>query len=160
MSNWRNDCVGSAINGENPTVLVNLENSFAAIGEVQFLPGYCVVLTNQPGVDRISDLPRSQRLAYLADLDLVATAIENVCSKRDPEYRRLNIELLGNRDAFLHTHIFPRYGWEPNGLVAAPIWKYPENTWTDANNQLGPQHDELRAELKAEITRLRDDSSF
>ncbi len=157
---WRNDRVGSALKGENPTVLAALENSFAAIGEVQFLPGYVVVLTNKPGIDRISDLPRADRLAYLADLDLVATAVENVCAARDPEYRRLNIEMLGNRDAFLHTHIFPRYGWEPNGLVTDPLWHYPQSAWTDSKNQLGPQHDELRAALTAEIIRLRDDDAF
>lgn len=156
MADWREDRVGAALRGENPNVIAELEHTFVAMGDVQFLPGYLVVFTKTPGVDKITELPREQRLAYWADLDLVATAMENVLSARDPEYRRLNIEMLGNRDAFLHTHLFPRFTWEPNGLVSDPLWKYPAETWTDPNNQLGEQHNEVRDALAAEIARLRD----
>ena len=157
MADWKHDRVGAALRGEHPNIIAELEHTFVAMGDVQFLPGYCVVLTNQQGIDKISELPRDQRLAYWADVDLVATAMENVLSARDPEYRRLNIELLGNRDAFLHTHIFPRFTWEPHGLVNDPLWKYPAEVWTDPANQLGEQHADLRASLAAEINRLKDD---
>ena len=45
MSGWRLDRIGSALRGENPTVLARLPGGFAVIGDVQWLPGYCVVLS-------------------------------------------------------------------------------------------------------------------
>ena len=53
---FRVDRIGSALRGENPTVLRRLEAGFAVIGDVQFLPGYSVFLVDEPGVERLSDL--------------------------------------------------------------------------------------------------------
>ena len=48
MGNWRTDRIGSAIRGENPTVLARMPAGFAVIGDVQWLPGYCVLLSDDP----------------------------------------------------------------------------------------------------------------
>ena len=152
---WKADRIGSALRGENPTVLRRLRAGFAVIGDMQFLPGYCVLLTDTPGVQRLSDLPRSQRMAFLSDLDLVAEAVERACKRRDPAFRRVNLSILGNLDPFLHAHIFPRYTWEPEAMTRGPIELYPAGLRNDPATALGPQHDELRADLTAEIDRLR-----
>ena len=81
---WRRDRVGSALRGENPTVLRRLTGGFAVMGDVQFLPGYSVLITDTPGADRLTDLPRPQRLAFLADVELLGEAVQNVCADRDP----------------------------------------------------------------------------
>lgn len=39
---WKDDRIGAAQRGENPTVLLRLSVGFAVIGDTQFLPGYCV----------------------------------------------------------------------------------------------------------------------
>jgi hypothetical protein len=52
---WRADRIGSALRGENPTALRRLDAGFAVIGDVQFLPGYCVLLAASPGVERLTD---------------------------------------------------------------------------------------------------------
>jgi hypothetical protein len=39
--------------------------------------------------------------------------------------RRVNIEARGNTDQFLHTHVWPRYGWEPQKMIGRPGWLYP-----------------------------------
>lgn len=62
MKDWREDRVRAAIEGRNPTVLAELEASYAVIGDVQFLPADTLALTKVPGVDRLSDLRRSERL--------------------------------------------------------------------------------------------------
>lgn len=160
MTEWRSDRVRAAIDGRNPTVLAELNSSFAVIGDVQFLPGYALALTKLPGVDRLSDLPRPERVRYLADVDLVASAVENVCSARDSGYRRVNVEILGNADAFLHAHVWPRYEWEPTDVVGKPVWLYPAERWSDPWTALGADHDELRASLTAETLRLRDSEEF
>jgi hypothetical protein len=69
VGDWRADRIGSALRGENPTVLVRLESGFAVIGDTQFLPGYCLLLTDDPTADRLLDLPRPRRLAFLADME-------------------------------------------------------------------------------------------
>ncbi len=160
MSDWRADRVQAAIDGRNPTVLAELDASFAVIGDVQFLPGYALALSKVPGVDRLSDLPRSERVRYLADVDLVATAVENVCSDRDRGYRRVNVEILGNTDAFLHAHIWPRYEWEPADIVGKPVWLHPPERWSDPDTALGPAHADLRRAMTAEVDRLRSSDEF
>jgi len=59
---WRAERIQSAIDGRNPTVLAELSAAYAVIGDVQFLPGYSLDLTKTPGVDRLSDLSRVERL--------------------------------------------------------------------------------------------------
>ncbi|MFI6153237.1 diadenosine tetraphosphate hydrolase [Kitasatospora sp. NPDC051170] len=151
---WRNDRIGTALRGENPTVLRRLSAGFAVIGDVQFLPGYSVLLTEQPGAERLSDLPRPRRLAYLSDLDRLAEAVERACRAADPAFRRVNIEILGNKDPFLHTHVWPRYDWEPAHLVQRPVWDHPRENWSDPHHALGPAHDPLRAAIAAELDAL------
>lgn len=157
---WRSDRVAAALAGTNPTVLAELDAAFAVVGDVQWLPGYSLALTKVPGVDRLTDLPRSERVRYLSDVDLVATAVENVCQRRDSGYRRVNVEILGNTDAFLHAHIWPRYDWEPVELVGKPVWLYPPDHWRDERHALSDAHNELRAELAAEVHRLRNVVEF
>jgi diadenosine tetraphosphate (Ap4A) HIT family hydrolase len=140
--------------------MAELGASYAVIGDVQFLPGYSLALTKVPGVDRLSDLPRVERLRYLADVDLLADAVETVCRRFDPAYRRLNVEILGNTDAFLHCHIWPRYEWEPAEIVGKPVWLYGPERWSDPMAALGSAHDEMRAALTAEVLSRRDAVEF
>ncbi|KFU80893.1 Diadenosine tetraphosphate (Ap4A) hydrolase [Amycolatopsis lurida] len=153
---WKRDRIGSALRGENPTVLRRLDAGFAVIGDTQFLPGYCVLLTDSPRAGRLTDLSRPRRLEFLGDMELLGEAVENVCARRDPGFRRVNLEILGNTDPFLHAHVWPRYDWEPADVVGRPVWLYPVENWAAS---LGPQHDSLRSELTAEIDRLRAASS-
>ncbi len=141
-------------------MLAELAAAFAVIGDVQWLPGYSLALTKVPGVDRLTDLPRGERIRYLADVDLVATAVENVCQRRDTDFRRVNVEILGNSDAFLHAHIWPRYDWEPAELLGNPVWLYPPENWRNERHTLSDAHDELRAELASEVCRLRNVAEF
>jgi hypothetical protein len=90
MTDWRTDRIGSALRGENPTVLARLPAGFAVIGDVQWLPGYCLLLTDDPGVGRLSDLPRAQRLVYLDSMERLGAAVELACAELDPAFRRIN----------------------------------------------------------------------
>lgn len=155
IEDWKRDRIGSALRGQNPTILHRLDAGFAVIGDVQFLPGYCVLLTDDPDVRRLTDLPRARRLEFLADMELLGEAVERVCARRDPQFRRVNLEILGNADPFLHAHVWPRYDWEPAEVVVRPVWLYPVDNWGSAETALGPEHDTLRAELVAEISNLR-----
>lgn len=151
---WRKDRIDSALRGENPTVLRRLDAGFAAIGDVQFLPGYCVLLADDPAVQRLSDLPRSKRIAFLSDMERLGEAVETACKRLDSAFRRVNLEILGNTDAFLHAHIWPRYAWEPAGLAGKPVWLYPAERWSSEEYALSPRHDDLRESISTALDEL------
>ncbi|WP_432061048.1 HIT family protein [Streptomyces sp. S1] len=152
---WRADRIGAALRGENPTVLRRLDASFAVIGDVQFLPGYSVLLVDDPGVRRLSELPRAKRLAFLTEMDRLGEAVERACLRLDPAFRRVNLEILGNTDPFLHAHVWPRFAWEPADLAGKPVWLYPPGRWSEERFRLGPRHDVLREAIGGELDRLR-----
>ena len=151
---WMRDRIGSARAGTNPTVLASLPQSFAVIGDTQFLPGYCVLLVDDPGVDRLTDLPRSRRVEFLASMDTLGQAVEAACRATDPEFRRMNYEILGNTDAYLHAHLFARYEWEPTEHVGRPVWLYDPELFYASEHALAPRHDQLRARITAELATL------
>ncbi|MFJ8636924.1 diadenosine tetraphosphate hydrolase [Streptomyces sp. NPDC093568] len=152
---WRTDRVGAALRGENPTVLRRLGSGFAVIGDVQFLPGYAVLLVDELNVQRLSDLPRVKRLSFLSDMDRLGEAVERACRQLDPHFRRVNLEILGNTEPFLHAHVWPRFEWEPAELVGKPVWLYPRERWSEERFRLGPQHDVLRDAIGSELDQLR-----
>ncbi|MEV8509555.1 diadenosine tetraphosphate hydrolase [Actinoplanes sp. NPDC051475] len=128
-------------------MLARLPESFAVIGDVQWLPGYCVLLTDDVRVTRLSDLPRVRRLAFLESMERLGAAVEQACAEHDPAFLRINLEILGNTDPYLHAHIWPRYEWEPAGLRRMPVWLYPPARWKEP----GPAPDALRAAITARI---------
>ncbi|MFF1379369.1 HIT family protein [Streptomyces sp. NPDC058308] len=154
---WREERIRSALAGENPAVMRRLRAGFAALGDVQFLPGYSVLLVDDPHVERLSDLSKAKRWAFLADMDVLGEAVERACRSLDPEFRRVNLEILGNTDGFLHAHVWPRFEWEPADLVGKPVWLYPRENWQDERHALAPRHDALRAAITEELDRLTGD---
>ncbi len=154
-SDFRADRVGSALAGVNPTVLRRLRAGFAVIGDVQHLPGYCVLITDTPGVDQLTDLSPDRQLLFLEDMAILGRAVAEVCARRDPQFRRINLEIQGNTDAFLHAHVTPRYEWEPPEIIG---WPAALHHWTrqmtdPATRPLGAEHDRLRLDLGEELDR-------
>ncbi|MFC6567742.1 HIT family protein [Actinoplanes utahensis] len=154
---WRKDRVGAALGGENPTVLRRLPGGFAVIGDVQWLPGYCLLLTDDPAAGRLSDLPRPRRLAFLDSMERLGEAVERACAELDPAFRRINLEILGNTDPYLHAHIWPRYDWEPPEIVGRPVWLYPRERWSDPATALGPAHDPIRNVVQRHLAAVMGD---
>jgi diadenosine tetraphosphate (Ap4A) HIT family hydrolase len=144
--------VGSALRGENPTVLARMPGGFAVMGDPQWLPGYCVLLTDNAEAERLSDLSSTARSAYLSSMADLGEAVERACKEADPAFRRVNLEILGNTDGFLHAHVWPRYDWEPLELVHRPVWLYPMEKWQDEATALGHEHEALRAAITNYLT--------
>ncbi len=132
-------------------MLGRLPEAFPVIGDVQWLPGYCVLLTDDPQVQSLSDLSRPRRRQFLESMADLGEAVGLACQELDPEFRRVNLEILGNTDPFLHAHVWPRYGWEPTALVRKPVWLYPAANWSDPGTALGPEHDSLRVTIKRHL---------
>lgn len=150
MEDWRKDRIGSAARGENPTVIARMKSGFAVIGDPQFLPGYCILLA-YPKVGCLNDLSLEQRKDYLFDMSLIGDAITEVCKPL-----RINYDILGNTDVFLHAHIFPRYDWEEE-RKKMPVWNYPREYWSIDEYQYNDvKFGELKTSLKIKLQELME----
>lgn len=127
--------VALARNGANDKVICRMASGWAVMGDVQFLPGYCLLLPD-PVVASLNDLDAEARATYLLDMarlgDAVLAATDAV---------RVNYEILGNSEPELHCHIFPRYASEPDDKRRMPVWFYD---WKNAPPYAEDQHGELR----------------
>jgi diadenosine tetraphosphate (Ap4A) HIT family hydrolase len=141
VAGWKQDRIGSALRGENPTVLRRLPSGFAVVGDTQFLPGYCVLLA-EPEVGHLSELSLRERAQFLTDMSLLGEAVERVC--RPEGLVRINYEILGNGLPCLHAHVFPRYAWEPEERRSGPVWLYPPDEFYGPASALSDAHNELR----------------
>ena len=92
-SDWRDDRVGSALRGENPLVMARMRSGFAVIGDTQHLPGYSLLLTDDPSVNHLTDLDWERRTQFLFDLSLIGEAVQRAC--RENGLRRITDEKHG-----------------------------------------------------------------
>ena len=152
---WRDDRIGSALRGENPLVMARMRSGFAVIGDTQFLPGYSLLLTDDPSENHLTDLDWPRRKQFLFDLALLGEAVVRAC--RPHELRRVNYEVLGNEWHVVHGHVHPRYEWEPADKVTGPVGRYtaeernaPEHAYSDE------KHGELRAAISTELIALME----
>ncbi|PZE14301.1 hypothetical protein DMX10_06015 [Pseudomonas sp. 57B-090624] len=134
-----------ARNGANDKVICRMASGWAVMGDVQFLPGYCLLLPD-PVVPSLNDLHGDARTAYLLDMARLGDAALQATGAL-----RMNYEILGNSEPELHCHIFPRYDAEPEGRRRMPVWFYD---WKAA-----PPYDEaVHGALRMRIARLLEES--
>lgn len=139
--------------------MAKLGSGYVVYGSTQFLPGYCVLLSDVDEASHLTDLPAERRLAFLSDMALLGEAVFNACSGYDPAFRRVNYEILGNSYEHLHAHVTPRYSWEPAEFRTGPIWKYPQEvreaqSADPLKSDRAQEFDQLREAIIAELNRL------
>ena len=110
--------VEAARAGTNPTVISRMPSGWAVLGDVQFLRGYSLLLPD-PVVPDLNSLDESRRIRFLQDMAILGDALLEVTGAY-----RINYEILGNTEAALHAHVFPRYMSEPEDLRKGPAWRY------------------------------------
>jgi diadenosine tetraphosphate (Ap4A) HIT family hydrolase len=126
--------------GKNPYVICRMASGWAVMGDVQFLPGYCLLLPD-PVVLSLNDLSEHARATYLKDMVTLGDAVLKVTGAT-----RINYEILGNSEPELHAHLFPRYASEPDELRTKPAWFYD---WKNAVLYSKAQHGQLHARIAA-----------
>lgn len=136
------DRVELARRGANEAVIGRLPSGWAVVGDVQFLPGYCLLLAD-PVVASLNDLDEVRRAEFLRDMARLGDAILRVTSAE-----RINYEILGNSEPELHAHLFPRYWSEPPELRRLPAWFYD---WAGAPRYDPAAHAELRNALRSAL---------
>lgn len=129
---WSADRLAAALSGPNPSLLRRMCAGVAILGHAEEPPGSCVLVVDNPSVRRLTDLPREHRLSFLGDVDRLGEAVHNVCRRRVPGLRWVDLEIRGGGD-LLNAAVRPRY--------------LREGGTRD-------RHDDLRAELLAELERI------
>jgi diadenosine tetraphosphate (Ap4A) HIT family hydrolase len=152
-TDWRADRIGSAHRGENPLVMARMRSGFAVIGDTQHLPGYSLLLSDDPAVNHLTDLDWERRKEFLFDLSLLGEAVQRACL--DDGLRRINYEVLGNTVTVLHGHVHARYEWEPPDKIGGPVWRYPKEVRNDPQfAYTDEKHGKVRAAITAELQGL------
>jgi diadenosine tetraphosphate (Ap4A) HIT family hydrolase len=153
VADWRDDRVGSALRGENPMVMARMRSGFAVIGDTQHLPGYSLLLCEDPAADHLTDLDWPRRREFLFDLSLIGEAVQGAC--REDGLQRVNYEVLGNSMSWLHGHVHPRYAWEPAERIGRPVWCYPDAERDAAEHAYSDtEHGARRSRIAGELERL------
>ena len=127
--------------GANDKVICRMKSGWAVMGDVQFLPGYCLLLPD-PVVPSLNDLDTPARTQYLLDMATLGDAALEATGAV-----RMNYEILGNSEPELHCHLFPRYASEPENNRKMPAWFYDWKTAT-------PYAEEVHGELRRTIAQL------
>lgn len=126
-------------NGANPWFVKELETGYVIFGWNQHFYGYVLFICKKHAVE-LWELEENFRKQYLYEMTLVAKAVKEAFGAD-----KMNYECLGNGDAHLHFHLFPRksgdlgeYGDNGKG----PVWWLPREIMWGQNNI--PDMDELK----------------
>ena len=142
MTTMIHERVEQARVGDNPTVIAKVRSGFVVLGDVQFLRGYSLLLPD-PVVPSLNDLSSGERQVYLEDMAGLGDALLDVTNAA-----RINYEILGNTEAALHAHLFPRYDDEDPKLRTGPAWFYD---WKNCPRFDAVAHRELMDEIRAAL---------
>ncbi len=125
--------------GTNKYFVCELDTAYVVLGDSQFYKGYTLLLSKHH-CSELHQLDKAVKLRFLEEMSIVAEAMFEVFQPV-----KLNYELLGNRHAHLHWHLFPRHVNDPN--IHNPIWIIDK---TVRNNTFLPE-----TELKQTIKNLQ-----
>ena len=136
------DRVELARRGANDTVICRLPSGWVVLGDVQVLPGWCILLAD-PVAASLNDLDDARRAEFLHDMTRLGDALLQVTSAE-----RINYEILGNSEPELHAHVIPRYATEPPERRRLPAWLYD---WDAAPLYDAETHAGLRNALRTAL---------
>ncbi|WP_461218033.1 HIT family protein [Lapidilactobacillus salsurivasis] len=99
---------------KNPYFVSEMATGYVVIGDTQYFPGYTLFLAKEH-VTELHLMPEKLKLQFLQEMSLVAEAC-SLAFHAD----KMNLELLGNGDAHVHWHLFPRHNGDTP--KPGPIW--------------------------------------
>jgi len=147
MSTLIHQRVNACKSGENPKTICRIKSGWVVLGDVQFLPGYSLLLPD-PVVGDLNQLNHNQRKVFLHEMSLIGDALLEVT-----DAYLINYEVLGNSEHALHAHIFPRYKSELDEFSSRPVWFYDWKSAPpfDADHDSEIMNDILQYLIKAEV---------
>ncbi|MCM1334753.1 MAG: HIT family protein [Bacteroides sp.] len=136
-------------NGTNPYFVKELETGYVVIGDHQRFKGYTLFLCKRHETE-LFYLDKEFAAKFSEEMIFVAGAVKSAFGAE-----KINYECLGQGDAHLHWHLFPRRsgdieGYGNNG--AGPVWWLPpEKMYADDNRPSDIELTELKTRLLAEL---------
>lgn len=136
----------------NPYFVRELDTGYVVLGDHQSIRGYTLFLCKRHKSE-LWQLDPEFRARFLAELSLVAQAVSLAFGAE-----KMNYELLGNGDAHMHWHLFPRrpgdlgdHGVNGNG----PVWWLPYDELYDDGTRPGEAElAAMKAALSAQLNQL------
>lgn len=137
---------------KNPYFIAELKTGYVVLGDYQHFKGYTLFLYKEH-VMELFELNENAKKLYMEEMITVANAVSKAFGAE-----KMNYECLGNGDAHLHWHLFPRHegdldGYGNNGK--GPVWWYPrEKMYADDNR---PSEDEIilmKEKIRYELERV------
>lgn len=128
----------------NPYFVKELTTGFVVVGDNQFYRGLTLFLS-KVHQSELHLLDRKFRDQFLSEMADVAEAVFKAFKPR-----KLNYELLGNKDEHLHWWLIPRYLDDPN--PTQPIWAMDKNLIFGNDTKVnGTEIEELRQMILHEL---------
>ena len=141
------DRIQTCADGSHPGLIAELDTGWAVLGDLQYWPGYTLLLCKLP-VTELHELPPSVRSRHLEEVARLAEAVH-----RAVRPHKLNYELLGNAVPHVHWHFFPRRADEPD--PKSPVWaQIPTGDAATPFRLDRTRHDALRRSIARELAAL------
>ena len=135
--------------GKNPWFVKELKTGYVVIGDHQHFKGYTLFLCKEHKTE-LFELEQEVKTKFLEEMATVAEAVSRAFGAE-----KMNVELLGNGDAHMNRHLFPRRDGDLEGYGnqgRGPVWWYPmEKMYDEANCPSQEELEELKSRLKKEM---------
>ena len=115
--------------GRNPHFVKELETGYVVIGDGQCFKGYTLFLAKEH-VTELHQMEYETKIKFLEEMSIVQEAVAKAF-----QAEKMNIELLGNGDAHVHWHLFPRKAGDMKGYGhngRGPVWWVP---WEEMSSE-------------------------
>ena len=115
--------------GKNPHFVKELETGYVVIGDGQYFKGYKLFLAKEH-VTELHQMEYETKIKFLEEMSIVQEAVAKAF-----QAEKMNIELLGNGDAHVHWHLFPRKAGDMKGYGhngRGPVWWVP---WEEMSSE-------------------------
>ena len=115
--------------GKNPHFVKELETGYVVIGDGQYFKGYTLFLAKEH-VTELHQMEYETKIKFLEEMSIVQEAVAKAFQDE-----KMNIELLGNGDAHVHWHLFPRKAGDMKGYGhngRGPVWWVP---WEEMSSE-------------------------
>ena len=131
----------------NKFFVEELKTGFVVLGDYQYFRGYTLFLCKKH-VTELHFMSNDFKIKHLKEMSIVAEAVFKAFKPQ-----KINYELLGNVDAHVHWHIFPRV--TNDTPQKGPVWWVPQKTIENKYYKLSEaQMDEMKFKLRDEIKKL------
>ena len=115
--------------GKNPHFVKELETGYVVIGDGQYFKGYTLFLAKEH-VTELHQMEYETKIKFLEEMRIVQEAVAKAF-----QAEKMNIELLGNGNAHVHWHLFPRKAGDMKGYGhngRGPVWWVP---WEEMSSE-------------------------